>query len=402
MKIQLKNWLESLKVDRKPNLNEAILYLGELFPLLLEFKNTIQDPGWHAEGDVYIHTDMVLTELYNIFDKKEFVPTPDQRQILILSAILHDIAKPITTYTCEETGRVKASGHEVKGRNYLVFKLLELDLPKYSYLQVLNLVGYHQKPKLLVIKNLPKADYISLNAEVEPELIYWLEIADLRGRISDDIDEQIMYLDEYLKISKEINSDFTFHLSDIPASLSSDLKKYSEAVGRYLMKQNICTTLESAYSKLYEHSRKPYGNTVILCGISGTGKSTFIKNNYSDYTVISMDDIRGRLSNRRDQSKNAEVAIIAKELLKDALRNKKNVVWDATNTRKEFREQLYDLAHRYNSLTTLEVLLDKETNIRRKNKDREYDVPETVISKQIKGFQFPTTNETHVVNYHIL
>lgn len=398
---QLSSWLEGLKTTGKPNMDEAIQYLGDIFPLLKEFKDTIQDPVWHAEGDVYIHTDMVLDELYKIFDNKEFVPSPTERRILILAAILHDIAKPITTYTCEDTGRVKASGHEVKGRDYLMFRLLELKLSTVEYLEVINLVGLHQRPKLLVIKNAPLSGYIELRSMVNYKLIYWLEIADLRGRTSDDIDEQIMYMDEFLKVSETclgLNTVITDNsLLSTPASVS----KYRDIVGSYLLRQGSVQSLEEAHLKLYEPSLK-YGNAIIMCGVSGTGKSTHIKNKYEGYKVISMDDIRGELSNRRDQSNNGLVAQMAKERFKEALRAKENVVWDATNTRKEFREQLISLAHNYNALTTLDVLLDTESNIRRKNKDREFDVPESVITKQMKGFQFPSSNETHIVKYTIL
>lgn len=397
---QLNAWLESLKTTAKPDMDEAIKYLGEIFPLLKEFKDTIQDPEWHAEGDVHIHTDMVLDELYKVFDNNEFSPTPKERRILILAAILHDIAKPITTYTCEETGRVKASGHEVKGRDYLMFKLLELDLDVDEYLEVLNLVGLHQRPKLLVIKNAPLSSYIELATMVNHVLIYWLEIADLRGRTSNDIEEQIMYMDEFLKIS-ETCIGLNAILSEKALLVPTEVFKYRDRVGAYLLTQGVVQSLEEAHLKLYEPSLK-YGHAVIMCGVSGTGKSTHIKNKYSDYKVISMDDIRGELSNRRDQSNNGLVAQMAKERFKEALRAKQNVVWDATNTRKEFREQLISLAHNYNALTILDVLLDKESNIRTKNKDREYDVPDHVITKQIKGFQFPSKNETHIVKYTIL
>ena len=139
--MKLENWLDSLKYNLEPTLDEAIVHLGDLFPLLREFKNTIQDPIWHAEGDVHIHTDMVLDELYKVFRNKEFEPDPNQRQILILAAILHDIAKPLVTK--EVDGRIKASRHEVVGRDYLVYRLLELELPFSSYKQIINLVGYH-------------------------------------------------------------------------------------------------------------------------------------------------------------------------------------------------------------------------------------------------------------------
>jgi len=66
------DWLTTLKTTNTPNVDDCIAHLGDIFPLLKEYKNTIQDPVWHAEGDVHIHTDMVLTELYKLLESKEW------------------------------------------------------------------------------------------------------------------------------------------------------------------------------------------------------------------------------------------------------------------------------------------------------------------------------------------
>ena len=62
-KMNKQDWLESLSMHGKPSIDECIYYLGDAFPLLYEFKTTEQDSQWHAEGDVHIHTGMVLNEL---------------------------------------------------------------------------------------------------------------------------------------------------------------------------------------------------------------------------------------------------------------------------------------------------------------------------------------------------
>lgn len=396
MKKELKLWLDSLKETAIPDMDECLLMLGDIFPLLKQYKNTIQDPIWHAEGDVHIHTDMVLKELYKILNsaEKPYFLGSSNRQILILSALLHDIAKPICTKIVDS--RVKASGHEAKGKDYLTYKLLELDLPLNSYLQIMNLVGYHQRPKLSVIKNLPRYDYLKLNNLYSFYLMYCLEIADMRGRTCQDLDEQLMYLDEYLKLSTEYSKE---NFEDM--RFNSNLNHYDYNVGKYLKNNNEIYSLSEASAKLYEHSNN-HAHAIIMCGVSGSGKSTYIKSNFPDYKVISMDEIRAELcGNRRDQSKNSEVAQLAKERFKQALRAKEKVVWDATNTRKEFREQLIQTAHNYHALTELHVLLSKESTIRKQNKDREFDVPDEVITKQMNQFQFPDVNETHIVKYII-
>ena len=77
----------------------------------------------------------------------------------------------------------------------------------------------------------------------------------------------------------------------------------------------------------------------------------------------------------------------------------KFLITDATNLRKEYREQLITLSHNYNALTKLLVFLDKESNIRKKDKGRKWSVSDSVIDKQIKSWQFPFETETHIVKY---
>lgn len=396
-------WLDSLKDSAKPNMDECIEYLGDIFPLLKEFKNTPQDPIWHAEGNVHIHTDMVLHELYQIFDTEQFVPTPDQRQILILAALLHDIAKPITTST-DETGRVRARKHEELGLNYLSFRLLELELPSESVVEILHLVGYHQKPKLLVIKNEPRHEYLKLANLVNYELMYWLEVADMKGRVCQDLEEQLLYLDEYLAITKEeLTKPFRYHLSDIPANADPEVRYYRNTVGHYLINHGIVDSLEQAHSKLYEPSQK-YSKFVMIVGISGTGKSTLAQSAYPFFKLVSLDKLRNLFAQGpRLRSKEMEGKVIqeAKQIIKDSLHHKVDVVFDATNLRRELREQILTIAENYGALTSIHVLMKPKSQILKQNKQRFAEIPEEVIDRQIEKFQLPHANEAHIVYYDI-
>lgn len=390
--MKLENWLDSLKDNAKPTVDEAIEYIGDIFPLLKEFKVTLQDRIWHAEGDVHIHTDMVLNELYDIFETGQFVPTPDQRQILILAAILHDIAKPLVTKQVD--GRIKASRHEAVGRDYLIYRLLELNLPSESYLEIINLVGYHQRPKLLVIKGDPEYKYFALAQYFNYELMYWLEVADLKGRICDDKEETLLYLDEYLTKTKEVLKRHEDELKLVDPAHKDITLKY----GTHLISTGEVNSYLEVYQKVFKSEENPT-HFVMMSGLPGTGKSTYISKNFPDYTLISLDNIRALLSYREDQSRNREVANLAKEKLKESLRNKENIIWDATNIRQEFRESLIQLAKDYGAHTEIVLLLDKEQNIRKKNKQRRHVVPDKVITRMKDNFQFIIPVEAHKISY---
>ena len=82
-------------------LHEAGL-IAVWIPELLEMRGCAQSPEHHPEGDVWVHTRLLLTHLKN--------PSP----VLALSALLHDIGKPRTSRT-EPSGRIRFFGHEGVG-----------------------------------------------------------------------------------------------------------------------------------------------------------------------------------------------------------------------------------------------------------------------------------------------
>ena len=177
-------FLQAIYEGATPSMDECVEALGDRIPLLHQYKTTPQDSGWHAEGDVHIHTGMVLAETYRILETEAAHLSKDRRLSLILAALLHDIAKPLTTKKQDIKGitRTVAPRHESKGRSYLAVKLIDTQLPYHIVEEVLGLVGYHHQPKLLVVKDKPPGEYRRIARLADPELLYWLELADMRGR----------------------------------------------------------------------------------------------------------------------------------------------------------------------------------------------------------------------------
>jgi len=89
-----------------------------------------------------------------------------------------------------------------------------------------------------------------------------------------------------------------------------------------------------------EIERKP--KLLLPVGISGSGKSTWIKANTDANTVVvSPDDIRRELTgNISDQTKNGQVWALAFQRVADTLNAGKNVILDATNVKSEDRKRL--------------------------------------------------------------
>ena len=399
----MKAWLESLAQSAEPSLDECIKNLGKLLPLLYEFKNTEQDGQWHAEGNVHIHTQMVLNELYELLNDDALHIKGRQRQALILAACLHDIAKPLTTKRVLINGieRVTARGHEDMGRSYLAYRLIELPLDYRIIHCILQLVGEHQKPKLLVVKNQPIHKFFKLARQVDLELLYWLELADMRGRECTDKETQLDYL-ELFKLEaqthgcwrpKELYEYWQDFIKTQLINFSNEMNSLVLMNGLRDFEAGNIYSPEEAVSKSYD-LRHGFPELIIMCAPSGSGKSSFIKALPSTYDVISMDEIREKITgDRSNQKVNGQVRQQAKEQLKAGLRQHKKLIWDATSLRKDFRDPLVTLAKNYGALVTLVVIVKPEQELRKDNKARSQAVPDDVLSIQLERWQWPTVLE---------
>jgi len=179
-----------LRAER-PSIGLKWLYeLGvveQIFPELQSLQGVPQEPAWHPEGDVDIHTMMVADEA-----RKLIGDLPYERKIAVmLGAICHDLGKPPTTEFVE--GRIRSRGHDEAGveptisfLNRLgIFALNGFDVRN----QVIQLVRYHLKPGEFykVESKNPVGDgaFRRLARKVEPDLLYRVAKADSLGRNPD-------------------------------------------------------------------------------------------------------------------------------------------------------------------------------------------------------------------------
>ncbi len=77
------------------------------YPELAALDGCPQDPAWHPEGDVWTHTLLVCDAAATIAERDRLAA--EDRRVLLLAALCHDLGKPATTTS--DDGRVRSPGH---------------------------------------------------------------------------------------------------------------------------------------------------------------------------------------------------------------------------------------------------------------------------------------------------
>ncbi len=184
--MEVEKWL--LKA-RRPSIGwHAARDLGiaeKLWPEIHALIGCPQDPRAHPEGDVFIHTGMVLDEARKLIDD---LPRPKQLAVM-LAALAHDFGKPATTVV--EAGGVKAAGHEAVSVALIDRFLERLKLYTLDHYdlraQTLALVEHHATPYRWRGSREPITDgaFRRLALKLESDLLYRVARADCLGRTGD-------------------------------------------------------------------------------------------------------------------------------------------------------------------------------------------------------------------------
>ncbi len=107
--------------------------MQHIIPEVLALVGCEQPPQFHPEGDVFVHTMMML----DLIGDHPSLP-------LALAVLLHDIGKPVTGFV-DETGRIRFSGHDKAGSELCRLILERLRYPNKVIDQVCFMVERHMK-----------------------------------------------------------------------------------------------------------------------------------------------------------------------------------------------------------------------------------------------------------------
>lgn len=174
------------------------------------------------------------------------------------------------------------------------------------------------------------------------------------------------------------------------------------AIGAREAELGLVSTPHEVIARSFTY-RERFAKLYILCGPSGLGKTTWIKQHHPDAVIISMDEVRREVTGSiRDQSENRRVFQVCLERLKRLLTTSESIVWDATSIRQLHREKLTSLAYQYNAFARIDVLCAPARVAQARNRSRERQVPDEVILSQYERWEWPTPDEAHEVGYWFL
>jgi polynucleotide kinase-phosphatase len=128
----------------------------------------------------------------------------------------------------------------------------------------------------------------------------------------------------------------------------------------------------------------PEVSLVVLVGVSGSGKSTFARNHFGPYEVISSDFCRGLVSDdENDQAATGDAFDVLHYIAGKRLAAGRLTVVDATNVQPEARRAMVELARAHDVLPVAIVLDIPEKVCLQRNADRpDRDFGEHVVRRQ--------------------
>ena len=225
-------------------------------------ENTVENSPWHREANVAVHTSMTIEKYIEMFSHTR---TERQRTLTLMALLFHDFGKPEAEETLEKKEEPgvfyrRYAGHEpISGNVFLSFMCDNDELREMFFAQgfswkdvrIIKVMIEHHLPYGL--KNEQKrqklAHMIDATLGIDEVCFYDMLRSDCHGRISDDHETKKQNVEDWIEGFQLVS----FNERKIPANAPE---------------------------------------LILMVGISGAGKSTFIKAMDDLFKVFSEDELR--------------------------------------------------------------------------------------------------------------
>lgn len=385
----MKNRYQTM-LELLPNAQSIVQYglFLEAFPELNPLKTTPQDAYYHAEGDVWTHTQMVCDAL---LQSSEYQQANDRDKfVMFYSALFHDISKPACT-KFEEDGRITSAGHSKRGCVDTRIMLWKAEVPFDIREDICNIIATHQVP-FFAFADKPKVgqegkpirtpEYIAhqLSWQLPLNLLIAVAKSDMIGRHFVDKQNCLDDIALFEEVAKEQNCLY-------------QPKAFPDAATRL---EYFRTT--GQISPDYPFYKEKGSQVIVLSGLPAVGKNTWVSQNAKDLEVLSFDDAKEALGLVHGDNVGKAVHMVI-DRAKELLRKKEPFVWNATHLSSQMRKKTLDLVFGYNAEVQLVYLEAPEAEIKKRNTQRDTTLPNSKIDEMLFKWEVPTRLEAHEVMY---
>lgn len=339
--------------------------LAVAWPHSQAMQTCMQDPVFHAEGDVWTHTRMVYDSLDSPTD------------ILAATALYHDVAKPQTRSEIENQDRIRIS-HPHHSR--LGAGIWLKDAHEHNWLSfeerrsVYWLIQHHQRVFHLWSKQNMLWEAERIHADVNIHALIDFALADNQGRVCDynhNTREDLLLLKEWC---------------------DENLINWQNTEHRF-------SWINNSHRDPNFVPPHPQGSrAMIMCGMPGSGKDTHIRTHLPHLPMVSMDQIRQDLKiDPIDNQGRASQA--AQEQARVHLRKKQDFIWNATSLTRLTREKIIQLCRDYDAHVTICVLGTPWQECVARNNKRKDPVPMNVMLGMLDKWEVPSYSEAHKIEW---
>lgn len=353
----------------------------EAFPVLALAKTTPQDPRYHAEGDVWTHTTMVLDELVAMPDYR--AASRADREVLFLAALLHDVSKHATTTIDPVTGAIGQPGHSRMGAVDARVLLWDAGMPFEQREAVCRLIAVHQVPFFALADSRrgvsPEFVVRELSCRLDLRLLSALAEADMRGRICQDQARVLDNIELFRELARE-------------EGCYGQARAFADAHTRVSYFRGADVHPD------YALFQEPGSRVTVMCGLPASGKNTWVAAHRPDLPVVSFDDARESLGLRHGQNEGA-VAHAAVDQAKALLRAHRPFVWNATHLSQQMRDKTLDLLFAYGAEVEIVYLERPRAELLRRNDRRDSSLSNKALQGMLRKWELPVPTEAHALHY---
>lgn len=242
--------------------------MSSAFPWLRALRDCPQDPSWHREGDVLVHTRLVVEALVAA-PAWRALPA-EERETLFAAAVLHDVAKP-AYLQADPVGRVSTRGHAGRGEVAARQILWRLGVPAARREAVCQLVRHHQVPFFAHRRPDRARLAILVSQTVRCDRLALLAEADARGHVCPD---QAVLFEGIAAFRADAAAQ---RCLDRPRAFASDQ-------ARFLYCRDAAADPDA------DPAPPGPGRAILVCGLPGSGREAWLRATLENWPLVAQPD----------------------------------------------------------------------------------------------------------------